>query len=98
MFNLKATFDFDLYVVDPEDQIFIPASIWPKHPQRILSYPPKQLLSKTTAYSQIQLTKQFHMERSESCDNTEGYVYGGKILTMYKGCQNIIGLGKTNLN
>ena len=78
MLIFKAKFDYDLYVIDPEDQIFIPAGIWPKHPQRILSYPPKQLLKKTTSYAQLGLTKQFHMEQSEYCDNTDGYVYGGK--------------------
>jgi hypothetical protein len=76
--ELKAKFDYYLYVIVPGDEVFIPSDFFPKHPQRILSYPAKQRLSKTLAYSQIQLTKQVHVEQPESCNSTNGYVYGGK--------------------
>ena len=81
---MKAEYDVNLYVILPGDEVFIPADFFPKHPQRLLSYPPKQHLSKTLAYAQVQLTKQVHMKQSESCDSTTGYVYGGKIQTLCK--------------
>ena len=87
--ELKATYDFELYVIVPGDEVFIPASMFPKHPQRILSYPAKQSLSKTLAYSQIQLTKQANVIQSETCNSTDGYVYGGKKQNLYKSLRNL---------
>ena len=77
--ELKANFDLRLFVIVPGDEVFIPPDCFPKHTQRTLEYPAKQHLSKTLAYSQIQLSKQTHVEQSGSCNRTDGYVYGGKI-------------------
>ena len=79
MLELKATFDFDLYLLEPGDEVFIPATIWPNHPQRALSYPRMHQQKKTLSYSTIQLSKQSQVQHSASCNGTKGYVYGGKI-------------------
>ena len=78
MLELKATFDFDLYLLEPGDEIFIPSGIMPNHPQRTLPYPRTQQQKKTLSYSTIQLSKQSQLQHSPSCNGTKGYVYGGK--------------------
>ena len=95
--ELKAAYDFELYVIVPGDEVFIPSGFWPKHPQRILSYPANQPLSKTLAYAQVQLTKLVNVVQSDSCNSTDGYVYGGKIRNLYKSLGNITAVGKDAL-
>ena len=79
MLEVKAISDFDLYVVDPGEEVFIPSFIWPNHPQRILSYPAVKRLRRTLSYSTIQLTKQSYADKSDSCNGTKSYIYGGKM-------------------
>ena len=81
MLVVKATFDFDLYIIDPGEEVFISPFVWPNRPQSILSYPAVKRLRRTLSYSTIQLTKQSYAEKSVSCNDTRGYSYGGKIET-----------------
>ena len=79
MLELKAEFDFELFLLEPGDEVFIPQFIWPNHPQRILSYPGIHNQRKTLSYSTIQLSKQSQVQHSGGCNDTKGYVYGGRI-------------------
>ena len=81
MLQVKATFDFDLYVIDPGDEVFISPFVWPNRPQSFLSYPAVKRLRRTLSYSTIQLTKQSYSEKSDYCNGIEGYSYGGKAET-----------------
>ena len=70
--ELKATFDFEMYVMDPGYAVFVPLNVWPKSP----SYTE---LSNEMINSEIQLNKESTV-LNEGCNNTEGYVYGGRAV------------------
>ena len=59
-----------MYIIDPGNEIFIPNNLWSKPPAH-------QRLGKDLAYADMKLTKQTDVIQ-ENCNNTNGYVYGGK--------------------
>ena len=70
MLVAKAKFDFDLYVIDPGEEVFSSPFVWPNRPQSILSYPAVKRLRRTLSYSTIQLTKKSYAEKSDTCNDT----------------------------
>ena len=75
--ELNAELELDLYIINHGDEVFIPGFSYPKHPNRLSSYPTKQRLRKNLVYTQIELTQQSNVQHSSSCNGTIGYVYGG---------------------
>lgn len=72
-FELNADFDLELYVFNPGEEVFVPAFMWP-------NYPAQKSLSKSLEWAQIKLTKE-SQKLAEICNDTSGYVYGGKIMS-----------------
>ena len=70
--ELNAGFDLSMYVVNPGDDIFAPFFLFPVDPI-------KTHLSQNIAWTQIRLIKETKRENSKKCNNTKGYLYGGKI-------------------
>ena len=70
--ELNAGFDLSMYVVNPGDDIFAPFFLFPVDPI-------KTYLSQNIAWTQIRLIKETKRENSKKCNNTKGYLYGGKI-------------------
>ena len=63
-----------MYVFNPGDEVFVPAFMWP-------NYPAQKSLSKSLEWAQIKLTKKTQKLQIETCNDTSGYVYGGKIMS-----------------
>ena len=62
------------------DEVFIPGLFFPKHPNRLSSYPTIQRLRKNLVYTQVELTKQSNVQAGQDCNRTIGYTYGSKFL------------------
>ena len=62
-----------MYVINPGDEVFVPIFNWP-------NYPATQGLRKTSEWSEIKLTKESKLTQKQTCNDTTGYLYGGKIL------------------
>ena len=61
------------------DDVFIPSFIWPQNPRRQIAYPATHRFGTALQYVQLQLTKQSNKQFSKPCNDTKGYVYGGKF-------------------
>ena len=72
--ELNSNFDLNLYVINPGDEIFVPAFLFP-------NYPAQQSLRKTLEWKQIKLTKESTRMEKETCNDASGYVFGGKIIS-----------------
>ena len=70
--ELNSNFDLNLYVLNPGDEVFVPVFLWP-------NYPAEQRIRKSLAWSKIDLTKTSEKLKKGTCNDTSGYVYGGKI-------------------
>ena len=78
--ELNADLELDLYIMERGDEVFIPGLMFPKHPNRLSSYPTIQRLRKNLVYTQVELTKQSNVQASSYCNKTVGYTYGRKYL------------------
>ena len=68
------------------DEVFIPGLFFPKHPNRLSSYPTIQRLRKNLVYTQVELTKQSNVQAGQDCNRTVGYTYGSKYLHLNSWC------------
>ena len=63
--------NLNLYLIEPGNEIFIPTFVWPKNPT-------VQVLKPDHAWVDMKLTKTKTSLRKGTCNNDQGYVYGGK--------------------
>ena len=71
--ELKTKFEFTLFVVDSDDEIFMPISVWPNNPG-------ETKLGTSSSWDEIKVTKEIRIKQDETCNNTKEYVYGGNQL------------------
>ena len=69
--EVNAKFNLKIYFLNPGDEIFAPLHVWPISQQ-------EHRLSNMNEYTQMRLTKKSKMTKSDECDATPNYVYGGK--------------------
>lgn len=69
--ELSTKLELQLYIIEPGNEIFIPADTWVQDPQMMR-------LKKDHSYVEMKLQKQTVSLRPKTCKSTEGYDYGGE--------------------
>ena len=69
--ELKTNFNTRLFVIDPDDEIFMPIFVWPSNPE-------ETKLRTSSTWDEIKVTKEVNIKEAETCNSTTEYMYGGK--------------------
>ena len=71
--ELKTNFNTKLFVIDPDDEIFMPIFVWPSNPE-------ETELRTSSSWDEVKVTKRVNIKKDDSCISTTEYIYGGSNL------------------